>query len=266
MGKKRNKQKKLKTNDWNKVETIFGYTQTDYYVDKEVQNYNLTVDALGLFEPKTTNQKRFLDVIEQNIVTFCEGSAGTGKSYVALQKACEILFRDNDADNEAYEKILIFHPLTQVEDTDLGYLPGTVEQKVAPFKQPSVHILEKILGEELLDYFLSNNFVEFHPLNYIRGWTYDNVIVIIEEAQNLSKTQMKAILTRIGENCKVVVIGDSQQSDRFGESVDNYSRDSGLKDAIKRLKDIENVGTFTFDVSDVVRSKIVKDIIIEYEK
>jgi len=77
---------------------------------------------------------------------------------------------------------------------------------------------------------------------------------------------MKAILTRIGENCKVVVIGDSQQSDRFGESVDNYSRDSGLKDAIKRLKDIENVGTFTFDVSDVVRSKIVKDIIIEYEK
>lgn len=262
MGKrKRNRTREKHKNNWGFDEldanTVFDdYEEKQFRAQKHERIRRKIREKLKNYTSKTESQRKLEKIIESSTITIGLGSAGTGKSYVALSKMLDIFTRSNGE----YEKLIVFHPLIQVDDDNLGYLPGDVEQKINPFRGATEHTLTKILGEELVKELLNENYIEFHPINYVRGWTFDNNLLILEEGQNTSISQMKTLLTRVGENTKFVIIGDVKQSDRFQEGP------SGLKDAYTRLSKVNGVGTFEFKPSDVVRSGIVSLILQEYEK
>lgn len=196
-------------------------------------------------------QKKYLNVIKNNILTFATGCAGTGKSYIALSYAAEQLKA------KRISKIIITRPLVEAGEK-VGYLPGLLEEKLSPYFDPMIAILNKRLGQSYTDYLIKRNIIEAKPLAYLRGSTFENSMVILDESQNTTPAQMMMFLTRIGENCKMIVDGDLAQSDIRGES--------GLHDALSRLKPVNNVGHIHFTIDDVVRSGICKDILIAYGK
>jgi|694.fasta_scaffold00131_36 phosphate starvation-inducible PhoH-like protein len=207
-------------------------------------------------EPKeivtlTNTQHRYLNSIKHNILTFGVGVAGTGKSYVALSYAAEQLKA------KRISKIIITRPIVEAGEK-LGHLPGELEEKIAPYFDPIISILNKRLGQSFTEYLIKRKIIEAKPLAYLRGSTFEDAIVILDEAQNTTPAQMKMFLTRIGENCKVIIDGDVVQSDIKGES--------GLADALTRLKSVNNVGWVNFTIDDVVRSGICKDILIAYSQ
>ncbi|MBE0438025.1 MAG: PhoH family protein [Methylomicrobium sp.] len=194
-------------------------------------------------------QGHYLCSIQQNIITFGIGPAGTGKSYVAGGYAADQL-RD-----KLIDKIIVTRPCVEAGES-LGFLPGELEDKFAPYIDPFREILNERLGKSFVDYLIKHKRIDARPLAYMRGITFKNCMVILDEAQNTTPTQMKLFLTRIGENCKVIIDGDIQQKD--------IRQQSGLADAINRLDNVRRVGIVNFDTNDIVRSKIVKDIIKAY--
>lgn len=215
---------------------------------------------LDRFKPQTESQQKLVEIINNNIVSIGAGAAGTGKSYVALHTVISTLIKHSDI----YEKLIIFHPIVQVDDDDLGFLPGGIDEKINPYKAASLYTIQKITTKTYMDTLIRQRSIEFLPINYIRGMTFDNTILLLEEAQNTSMSQMKTLLTRIGKNCKFVIIGDLKQSDKFGQPGDKNQ--SGLSDALYRLEGVKDVGTMSFKPSDVVRSEIVKAILERYEE
>jgi phosphate starvation-inducible PhoH-like protein len=197
----------------------------------------------------THNQKRYLNSIKTNVLTFGTGSAGTGKSYVAIAYAAELLKA------KKINKIVLTRPIQEAGE-HLGFLPGELEEKTLPYLQPMLDILNKRLGASFTEYLFKRKIIEFRPLAYMRGSTFEDSFIILDEAQNCTPTQLRMFLTRIGENSKVVVDGDVQQKDIKGLS--------GLDDALTRLKHLNNVGWVHFDIDDIVRSGICKDIVIAY--
>jgi len=211
----------------------------------------LSVDKKHLEPIRAINeaQGHYLSSIRQNVITFGVGPAGTGKSYCAGGYAADKL-RDKEVD-----KLIITRPCVEAGES-LGFLPGELEDKFAPYIDPFREILNERLGKSFVDYLIKHKRIDAKPLAYMRGNTFKNCIVILDEAQNTTPTQMKLFLTRIGENCKVIIDGDIQQKD--------IRQQSGLADAIDRLSQIKNVGVVNFDADDIVRSRIVKDIIKAY--
>jgi phosphate starvation-inducible PhoH-like protein len=206
------------------------------------------------FEPviaKNYIQGVYLDSIRRNQITFAVGPAGTGKSYIATAYAAEQLYY------KKIDKLIITRPAVEAEET-LGFLPGELDEKYAPYLTPVRDILDKLLGKSFVDYCLKVGYIEPAPIAFMRGRTFENSIVLLDEAQNCTPNQMKLILSRVGENCKFIIDGDISQKDIKG--------DSGLEDAIKKLQGIPSVEVVRFMNNDIVRSGLCRKIIQAYSE
>lgn len=204
----------------------------------------------------TQNQKKYYNTLISSEVTICSGPAGTGKSYISLKAAIDLL-----VDPETpYEKIMIVRPAVESSSSTLGSLPGDLREKMGPYVYSSLSLLHKIIGKENAEKLEQIGILEIMSLSFLRGFNADNMILILEESQNSTPSEMKMLLTRIGFNAKFFISGDIEQSDKFKKK-----ELSGLYDAIKRLSDVKNIGLFEFNNDDVVRNPIIKIILQRYE-
>lgn len=201
--------------------------------------------------PRSENQNLYIKSIYNNILTFGIGPAGTGKTWLAAHLAAQAFLSGN------VERIIVTRPAVEAGES-LGFLPGELEEKYEPYFRPVRDALEEGLGTGPLEYAIKAKQIEARPLALLRGTTFKNCWVILDEAQNTTPLQMKLFLTRIGENCKVIVNGDPRQKDIPGPS--------GLIDAMNRLHHLPGTGWVTFGIEDVVRSGIVADILRAYEE
>ena len=203
--------------------------------------------------PQTEAQRCFLSSLRSNTLTIVRGSAGAGKTYVALSYAAELL-RDHEI-----ERIILTRPLIGVdgEESKIGALPGTLQEKLQFWAMPMVDVLIERLGKGAFDYFLQHDKIRIVPLAYLRGSSFNDCFIHCTEAQNTSPSQIKMLLTRVGENAQVVLDGDPQQSD--------LKKLSGLEDACARLEDMVDVGVVTFTRDDVVRSGFCQNVLARYE-
>lgn len=200
---------------------------------------------------KNTSQQQYIDAIKNHMLTFGIGPAGTGKSYCAGALAAEAL------ESGRIERIILTRPAVESGE-NLGFLPGDLDQKFSVYIDAFRDILNERLGAGTVDYCLRHGRIVAAPLAFMRGKTFNSkTFVILDEAQNTSPAQMKMFLTRIGEDCKVVINGDIKQSDIRGPN--------GLADAVERLGGLPNVHVHEFEREDIVRSGLVRDIIDRYE-
>jgi len=202
----------------------------------------------------TKSQKEYYDVLEDNQITLCFGPAGVGKSFIAMKKAVDLLVEEDNR----FEKIIIVRPAVEAGE-NLGSLPGDLEEKLDPYIYPSYYLLNKIIGKSKREALKEEGFIEIAALAYMRGWNVDNTILIFEEAQNATPSQMKLLLTRIGFNSKFFISGDLEQSDKFKDKTK-----SGLFDAKEKLQKIKEVGIYEFYNKDIVRNPIISKILEKY--
>ena len=201
--------------------------------------------------------------IKNNEITFCTGSAGTGKSYVSLATALDLLQKDNK-----YKKIILLCNTVQ-SDLEVGHLKGGIESKVYPFAFPHLYTMSKILtkdgqdGEEIVKQLQKDKKLEIMCVSFLRGLTIDNSIVVIEEAQNLPKSSFKTILTRIGDDSKYIFDGDLEQIDNKELKKNNVV--CGLKHAVEKLKDVDGIGVVEFNKNEIVRNPIITKILDSWE-
>ena len=204
-------------------------------------------------KPKTLGQKKYVDAIGKNTVTLCVGPAGTGKTYLAVALAV-MAFRARSVN-----RIILTRPAVEAGEK-LGFLPGDLQQKVDPYLRPLYDALFDMLGAESFQKYQERGNIEVAPLAYMRGRTLDDSFIILDEAQNTTPEQMKMFLTRLGNNSKIVVTGDITQIDLPD------GKKSGLMEAVQVLKLVEDVAVIRFTEKDVVRHKLVQDIIKAYER
>ncbi len=202
------------------------------------------------------NQKNYYQTLTNNQITVCSGPAGVGKSFVAMKCAIDLLVDPKTP----YEKIIIVRPAVEAEEK-LGSLPGNVEEKLDPYIFPSFYLLNKIIGKEQRERLKDIEAIEVFALAYMRGMNFDNSILIFEEAQNSTPNQMKLLLTRIGFNSKFFISGDLDQTDRYKDKTH-----SGLWDAIQKMRDLNDVGVFEFEDTDIVRNALITKILKRYEE
>lgn len=204
-----------------------------------------------LKEAKPLNwiQECYLQTIKESDITFGVGSAGTGKTFIAGMYAASQLYHRN------IQKIILTRPNVET-GRGLGFLPGTLEEKYEPYLDPFDDVFSRALGKSFYELCLKNKAIEPRPLGFMRGVTFDNSLVLLDEAQNATKAEFKMLLSRIGKNTKIIISGDIDQSD---------IPDSGLSDAVRRLEHIKGIGVVRFEDSDIVRSKMCKEIILAYK-
>ena len=211
------------------------------------------ISARGrLIKPKTLGQKRYVDSIRKNLVTFGIGPAGTGKTYLAVALAAFYL------KNREVERIILTRPAVEAGEK-LGFLPGDLQEKIDPYLRPLYDALADMFGYDQFQKMIDRNIIEVAPLAYMRGRTLEESFIILDEAQNTTREQMKMFLTRMGNHSRVVVNGDATQIDLVDR------RMSGLTEAEKILKDVRGVGMVYFSDEDVVRHDMVGRIIRAYE-
>ena len=215
-------------------------------------------------EFKTDNQKLFFQKISDfnHQLILCHGIAGTGKTYVSIYKALQdVLSRGT-----GYDKIIIINPTVDVGNEDkLGYLPGELSQKIQQYNESTFTILNKIIGKARANKMIQDNVIEIGVLNFLRGVNLENCYVILDEAQNVSPMQIKTIMTRISNNCKMIIQGDMSQCDKYKTNgVTNYEK-SGFYDVWYRLKGVKGVEHMAFDREDCIRHPLVKRILKTYE-
>ena len=200
---------------------------------------------------RTLNQKSFYRTIGRNDVTFCVGPAGCGKTYLATHYALKNLAQGK------YKNMVITKPLVEVDGEKIGYLPGDIDEKTAPYMMSLYYNMEQIIGKERLEVLKKSGVVQVIPLAYMRGLTLTDSIVVLDEAQNATPSQIKTFLTRIGNGSKFIVNGDLMQSD--------IKISNGLEDSIKRFTGLRRVGFSQFDLDDVVRHPIVAELLERYK-
>lgn len=210
---------------------------------------HLQPKPIKALEAKTEAQGQYLSAIQSSELVFAIGPAGTGKTYIAAAFAADELKARN------IDKIIVTRPNIEV-GSPMGFLPGTLEEKYAPFLEPFKQIMIERMGRGPYEYALKAERISPQPLAYMRGATFKNAIVILDEAQNTTPAEMKMFLTRIGENCITIVNGDAQQCDLNGPS--------GLVDAIHRVQHVPGVRIVEFTEDDIVRSGLVRDILKAY--
>lgn len=203
---------------------------------------------------KNEAQKEYARIITDHEITVAYGPAGTGKSFIAIARAIELL--QNVSNN--YSRIIVSKPAVEA-DEKLGFMPGTEREKLEPHISSALDIFDKIVGKYNRMKLEEKECLIIQPLGFIRGKSIDNAIIIIEEAQNLSPSQCKAILTRIGTNSKLILSGDLDQSDRY-----KNVRDSGLFDVVTRHQNVPEIGFFEFKNGDVVRNPLISKILKNY--
>ena len=206
-----------------------------------------------IIKARTLNQQKIVKGIRENDLMFVLGPAGTGKTYISVALAVRAL------KNKEIKKIIITRPAVEAGES-LGFLPGDLKEKIDPYLRPIYDALEDMIPAEKLKYYYENNVIEIAPLAYMRGRTLHGAFILLDEAQNTTAMQIKMFLTRMGNNCKMVVTGDSSQIDL------PRNQKSGLVEATKILKGIPGIAQIELDKKDVMRHKLVESILEAYEK
>ena len=202
--------------------------------------------------PRSENQKKYFELLNNKDIVFADGPAGTGKTFVAVAKAASSL------QDGKVKKIILSRPAVEAGEK-LGFLPGDLKEKVDPFLRPIYDALYEMLPYDQVEKKISNNVIEIAPIAFMRGRTLEDCFIILDEAQNTTKTQMKMFLTRLGRNSQMVIVGDSTQIDLVSKD------DSGFIDASEKLTKINDIGFITLEEKDVVRHDVVRKIINAYE-
>jgi phosphate starvation-inducible PhoH-like protein len=199
---------------------------------------------------RSENQHHFWKTIDTNDITFCAGPAGCGKTFISVYYALQMLAQ------KKFESIILTKPLVEAGGEKLGFLPGDVDEKTEPFMMSFYYNMEQIIGKQRLDVLRDTGVIKVIPLAYMRGLTLTNTCVILDEAQNTLPIQIKTFLTRIGQGSKFIVNGDLLQTDIHHEN--------GLEDSIKRLVGVRGLGMSRFTSEDIVRHRIVADVLSRY--
>ena len=214
----------------------------------------ILVHGIGgkLIKAMTPNQQKLVDTIHKNDMVFAIGPAGTGKTYTGVAMAVKAL------KEKQVKRIILTRPAVEAGE-NLGFLPGDMKEKLDPYMQPLYDALRDMLPPQTLEDYILKGIIQIAPLAFMRGRTLDNAFVILDEAQNTTHSQMKMFLTRMGKNAKFMITGDPGQVDLPRRTI------SGLKEAILILKDVEGVGIIYLDDKDIVRHRLVKNIIDAYK-
>ncbi|MFK5880235.1 MAG: PhoH family protein [Flavobacteriaceae bacterium] len=240
-----NKYNKLDENSIERIVTSEGTTQKSTRNEKDV-----LVHGVGgkLIKPQSPNQTKMVTLMEKNDMLFAVGPAGTGKTYTAVALAVKAL------KEKEVRKIILTRPAVESGEK-LGFLPGDIKEKLDPYMQPLYDALRDMIPHERLEAYLEMGVIQIAPLAFMRGRTLDNAFVILDEGQNTTHGQMKMFLTRMGKSAKFIITGDPGQIDLPHRQV------SGLKEALLALKDVKGIGMVYLDENDVVRHRLVKQII-----
>jgi phosphate starvation-inducible PhoH-like protein len=219
----------------------------------EVMSLNIVSNRGRTIRPKTANQKRYVDAIDDHTITFGIGPAGTGKTYLAMAMAVAAL------QAKKVNKIVLTRPAVEAGES-LGFLPGTLSEKIDPYLRPLFDALNDMIDIESIPRLMQSGIIEVAPLAYMRGRTLNDAFIILDEAQNTTPEQMKMFLTRLGFGSKMVVTGDVTQIDLPN------GQNSGLKIVRDILKDIDDIAFLELTAEDVVRHRLIGDIVKAYDK
>jgi phosphate starvation-inducible PhoH-like protein len=219
----------------------------------EVLSLNIVSNRGRSIRPKTANQKRYVDAIEDHTITFGIGPAGTGKTYLAMAKAVSAL------QAKKVNRIVLTRPAVEAGE-HLGFLPGTLNEKIDPYLRPLFDALHDMIDIETIPRMMQSGIIEVAPLAYMRGRTLNDAFIILDEAQNTTPEQMKMFLTRLGFGSKMVITGDVTQIDLPN------GQHSGLRVVRDILKDIDDIAFLELTAEDVVRHRLIGDIVKAYDK
>lgn len=199
---------------------------------------------------KNHNQKELAKSIKSKDITICSGPAGTGKTYIACAEAIKLLKGSNK-----YNQIILIKSVTTLKDESLGYLKGTLDDKLEPAMMSYYHNFHKLIGIFKTSELKKNKYIEEYPVAYMRGINFDNCVLIVDEAQNLTKQNMRTIMTRVGFNSKLVILGDTKQKD-----LKNHGQ-SSLEFIVEKFRDVDDkIGVVELTVDDIVRNPLIKKI------
>jgi len=196
---------------------------------------------------KTENQKALVNAIKEKEVVICSGPAGTGKTFLACAEALKLIKRSGK-----YKKIVIVKSVTTLKNEEIGFLKGNLREKMEPFMFSFVHNFEKLVGQAITSRLRELKTIEEMPIAYMRGINLDRSIIIVDEAQNISKENMRTIMTRLGRDSKMIFLGDERQQDSKGGN--------GLTFLMDHFQDIEEIGCIQFNKSDVIRNPLIAKI------
>lgn len=200
-----------------------------------------------VIECKTENQKKFTTLIRKKEIIIANGCAGTGKTFLSCAEALKLV-QDN---SNKFRKIILVKSVTTLEGEEIGFLKGSLEEKMAPFMYSFMSNFHKIIGKTKSDALVAAGVIEIQPIAYLRGRSIDNSIIIVDEAQNISIKNIRTILTRLGEDSKIILIGDSRQNDSKNK------KDSALDFLCKYFTDIKQIGSISFTKEDIVRNPLI---------
>lgn len=198
---------------------------------------------------KNPNQKLFASYIEDKEIVICSGPAGTGKTFVACAQALKLFKND-----QRYKKIYIVKSVTTLKDEEIGFLKGTLDEKMEPYIYSFIHNFEKIVGRSITKTLRDNGSIEVMPIAFLRGINFDDCIVLIDECQNITHDNMRTIMTRIGTNCKMIFLGDTGQIDL------KMKKNSSLPMIMEKFSKIEEFGCIALSDDDIVRNPLIKKI------
>jgi phosphate starvation-inducible protein PhoH and related proteins len=224
----------------------------DHFVDRHPNDILVFGPNGKSVRARTANQKKLVQQVEKNDIVFAIGPAGTGKTYTAVAMAVRAL------KNKQVKKIILTRPAVEAGE-NLGFLPGDLKEKIDPYLRPLYDALDDMIPADKLGYYMSTRTIEIAPLAYMRGRTLDNAFIILDEAQNATDLQIKMFLTRIGANAKAIITGDITQVDL------PRNQKSGLQTAVRILQRIDGIAHIELDEDDVVRHRLVKQILRAYE-
>jgi phosphate starvation-inducible PhoH-like protein len=247
-------QKKLRRQDWLSAEDVGQAIGRAADADRQRSADEIDVYAKGhAVKPKTPGQKRYMEAVTQSDLTFCIGPAGTGKTYLAVATAAHLL------KHGLVRRIVLARPAVEAGER-LGFLPGDLQAKVNPYLRPLFDALNDMMDFEQVRRFMTQDIIEVIPLAFMRGRTLNESVIILDEAQNTTPSQMLMFLTRLGHNSKMIVTGDTSQVDLPED------QPSGLVDAVEKLKGIKGIGIVELEREDIVRHRLVQNIVNAYER
>lgn len=239
------------TNRRNKKISKEEVNDIEEYQNKKLRSNNPFYELRVEVKPKTENQKKLVDSIKSNEIIITSGLPGTGKTFLACAEALKML-KNPDL---PYQKIILVKSVTTLKDEEIGFLKGTMEEKMEPFMDSFLDNFNKIIGESLTNKLREQGYIQIKPIAYVRGRSIDKSIIIIDEAQNISLDNMRTLMTRIGDNSKMVILGDVKQKDIRNK------KESSLEVVIDKFKNKSGFGTVELRNSeDIVRNPIIKVI------
>jgi phosphate starvation-inducible PhoH-like protein len=249
-----NMQRKLRKQDWLSPEDVGEAIGTAAHAEAERTADSIDVYAKNVtVKPKTDGQRRYIEAILGHDLTFCIGPAGTGKTYLAVAAAASML------KHGTAKRIVLARPAVEAGER-LGFLPGDMQAKVNPYLRPLFDALHDMMEFEQVKRFMINDVIEVIPLAFMRGRTLNDSVIILDEAQNTTPSQMLMFLTRLGHNSKMIITGDTSQVDLPSNTK------SGLVDAMEKLSGIKGIGQVELERGDIVRHRLVQNIVNAYER